>query len=291
VRKRYSEVQIRAFVEEWHAGADERELCRKHGIAYSSLYRWTRASASNKPYKNRKKKHVSHVRGRLAFCERHLLQLQIPPVPQLEEPFEDVSRGVLNAHISVYAFAALAHFREFLQAFLALLDINAIGPAATLACRIVEAAAQCYWVEKRVSRLLRRSDIEGAGRVLSRAVESKGLRRAEYTKAVQNFSRTSGKISLSHYETLARFANGLPASSFAILDAWRHEFTFQGRPKGHGAFHLEGSVLASTVTVLERTCALLLQGNEKQVSSELKKILLELPSGGSSATGTDPRTA
>ena len=39
-RKRFTEEQISGILEESEAGAENKELCRKHGISEQTFYRW-----------------------------------------------------------------------------------------------------------------------------------------------------------------------------------------------------------------------------------------------------------
>jgi putative transposase len=46
---KFSQAQIAAIVEEYNAGADRKELCKKHGISVRTLFRWQEDIGLNRP--------------------------------------------------------------------------------------------------------------------------------------------------------------------------------------------------------------------------------------------------
>ena len=277
-------MHIAAVLDEWWAGAKPREICHKHGISRSTLHRWARFYAgSEKRYKKPKNVAESHrlalsesqpARSKLIFCARQLLDIAFPSLPQTMP--NAISREQINNYIVLYSFAALAHFREFLQAFLALLDLNTNRPAMVLACSLIEVAAQSYRVKNRIARLLANDDVPAAGRTMEQLLTVGGPL-TRWKTIVGGFSRNSKKNWFSGYRYVTRLAHpeASTLASYWRVDHQYAQFSFPTWQTGALRPNVD-SVLSTTVMFCDRIRALLILAGEKHISERLAKMLVGL---------------
>jgi hypothetical protein len=279
---RYSPRKVRAILKELSSGEDQKEICRRYGVSLTTLYRW----GIQYGVLSRKKRlsrgttiQPAGALSQLSFCADRLLSFEFPPVDAFDHEAEAAdSIEVVNGGVQLYAFVALQHYRELLRALVLLLKARAHPGALVIVPSLFELAAQSYNVQRTLHRSLRVGNLQESWAKVKSLWSPNQHSWPELVREYTEYGGTS--IPWRDYADSTEFSHPAPSTFATYCRANAAHICFiEWRELANGRIPLRSLVVA-TAAICERMHSLLNMANEKCVSAELKRLLVDFGNRG-----------